>query len=257
MKTTLILTLLANLMLFVTGSAYSKGPKSLIIRVTDYPPHYFKDKSGNWTGIEFDVVAATVKKAGFNYRLVESSWSRAINSIKDGTIHLIMALSYKPERTAFIDYIGITRHEQMSLITLKKNKDVVIKSLDDILNVKKKFGVQYKVDYPNLSDRIKNDKKFAQWFEFVPHEDLNIKKTNISRIFGFFEDKLYAQYKLKHNKKYQDLAVHSLVLTKPIPVYVGATKKLPEETRKKLKQAYKELEKSGELKNIFNKWIKN
>ena len=35
------------------------------IRVTDFPPNYYKDENGNWTGLGVELSSIIVKTAGF------------------------------------------------------------------------------------------------------------------------------------------------------------------------------------------------
>lgn len=233
---------------------FSPAQETLLVRVTGYPPFYFQDEEGRWIGIEIEVLTAVANEAGYKLEFIDLPWTRAIHYLKEGRADIMLALTKTDEREEFIDYIGISRFEQVGLIVRKENLNLKIKNLDDLTTFDKRFGMQKDTHFPYITERLKNDAEFAKSFELVTDHQHNINKTNGRRILGFFEEISYALYKIETDREYKNLAVHSFTLSEPRPVYIGVSKKTDISIRNNLRQAYKKLEKNGIIKSIWKKW---
>jgi len=83
----------------------------LTMRVTEYPPQYFQDENGKWSGIAVELGTALAKEAGCQIIYKSMKWSTALISLKKGGLDLLLNLSYTEEREKFINFIGPARYE--------------------------------------------------------------------------------------------------------------------------------------------------
>ena len=226
----------------------------LIVRVSDYPPYYFRNEQGEWLGIEIEVLEEVLKEAGLDYEYMQMPWGRALEQMKIGEVNIMLALSRTAEREKYIDYVGASRYEQMVLVVKKENINMDIKRLDDFTKFNKQFGLQIRAYYPNLSERIKEDESFKKHFFLVKASNQNPEMTVNDHTLGFFEDKSNSIYAIRTNPKYEGLVIHSFSLAEPTPVYIGVSRKVSLAVRTKLKEAYVRLEKEGVLTKILDKW---
>ncbi len=226
------------------------------LRVANYFPFYFKNKDTpeGWDGLEIEIVRAICKEADMKIVYLNIPWSRALMYMNSGEIDLMMGLSKTPEREKFIDYIGVSRYEQMGLVVHSINKNVVIKTLDDLKKFDRKIGLMNNVIYPTITERIAVDEEFKKNFEFVSSDTQNRRKTQVHRIIGYFADRLFIVNELKSKPEYKGLSIHSFTLSKPKPVYIGASRKMDEKKRIKLKEAYRILSKNGTIGAVIKRW---
>lgn len=233
----------------------ANAAETINIRVATYPPQYYKDQNGNWTGIDVELARALVIEAGFTPDFIDAPWSRALEEMKSGRLHLMTTLSKTPERSTYMYWIGPERESKMALVVKKKDQSLQIESLDDLITLAKskniKIGMQQDIYYgqPFATSIIERD--FSQHFESVTDAKLNPRKNLAGRIIGFFEDKLTMQYQIETNKDYAGLAVHSFTMNTE-NLYFGISRKVPVEWIRRLESAYERLVSSGELERIRN-----
>lgn len=229
------------------------------IRVTNWPPNYYKTKDGNWTGVDVELAKAIIKKAGFSTEFIELPWSRALIAIKLGEIDMMMNLSITSERSEYLHWLGPVRYDQRNLVVKKGNENLPIHSLDDMIKISKekniKFGYQNDVFYGNeFKKRIKEDSKLINVFESVTKSDFNLQKTKHGRILGFFESTTSIKYLLKTNSEYKNLAIHPYSIYNDILFFGISKKSIDSETLSALYEAYEKLLLDGTIEKIRKKW---
>jgi len=229
----------------------------LKIRASDWPPQYYKDKNGKWTGLDIELGKALVKEAGFVPKVVVRPWSRSLDELKAGTLHVMMNLSITEERLEFLHYLGPERYSEMVVVVKKDNVNLPLNNLDDFCKLykqkRKKFGIQNDAFYSlELNTRLKDDSEFARCFQYIAKPELNLKKTVNNRILGFIDDKVTMNYKIRTNAQYRELAVQGYVVSRE-PVFFGISKKITIDTLKKLYAAYERLVAKGIIEEIRNK----
>ncbi|MCP4348299.1 MAG: amino acid ABC transporter substrate-binding protein [Desulfobacterales bacterium] len=235
--------------------------KTLKIRVTDWPPHYYQDKYGNWTGLDVELVKALVETAGFKAKFVERPWSRAFLQLKKGDLHLMANLELRPERTEYLHYIGPEHPQVMILCVKKKNQSFSIKSLDDMVTVsnreKKKFGYQQDIFYSSEFDlKMKMEPEFKKCFENITKAEFNLRKTGKGRILGFFDLAFSLAYRIENDPAFKELALYKYILSRTYAFYGVSKKGVEIQDVVKLYEAYEKLITEGTIQRIRNKWEK-
>ncbi len=243
-------------MIFIYCATAYGGADTIVARVWDFPPQYYKDASGNLTGIDVELGRALVEAAGQRIEFVERPWSRALNDMKYGGLDLMMNLSITPERAEYMYFIGPERITRMVLIVKQGDENLPIQNMDDLAMVSekegKKIGIQQDAVYSGEFNERLNDPGFAGHFDSIADANLHPRKVAEGRILGFFELENTASYQLKHNPFYNGLALHPFVLQED-KVYFGVSKKVSPYILERLRQAYERLEKDGTFDKIRNK----
>ncbi len=232
--------------------------ESLKIRVTDYPPQYSKSATGQWTGLDVEITEAILKDAGITPEFVELPWSRALAMLKTGEVEIMCNLSKTAERSEFVNWVGPERFSQMALIVLKKDVNMNIRTLDELIKksdeMNKRIAVQQNAFYGQIfKDRLAKDTAFADHFVVVPEAQQFAPMLQKGRILGFFEETTNIKYKIKKDPVFAAFAINSFVIYKE-PVYLGISKKVPDAVLKRLQQSYMKLENNGGLDKIRNKY---
>ena len=254
LKITLYLFLLLN-----TSISYSKDV--VTIRVGNFAPNYFKDKDGNWTGVDVELGKALIEEAGFTPEIVNLPWSRALKYAKEGKVDMLVNASLNADRLDYFYWIGPERLITMSLIIKEFNLHHKIKTFDDFTRICKKmnsfFAYQQDVNYPvEFVNKLKNDRDFNSCFTKAIKPDLFIKMLSNNLIIGYFDEKTSIEYYINNYPEYNDIVIHPFVLSQE-PVFFAVSKKSVDvDTANKLFEAYYRLWESGKIKEIINKWSK-
>ncbi len=231
--------------------------RTLTLRVSDFPPQYYLDEYDNWRGLDVELGKALVEEAGYVAEFVELPWSRALESIKEGRIDIMMNLSITPEREEFLNFLGPERAGELVLVVNEIYNQEIINNLKDLIAVAKKnnmkIGLQDNVAYTDELMQLVNNDDYSDYFEYATEADENMTKTAENRIIGFFEDKVSMKYKIEENPDYKTLMIHSYIL-KTEYVYFGITKKIDGKILNDLNDAFNELVDDGTFEKIRNKY---
>lgn len=244
------------LLVLCVARAASAGTETIRIRVAEFPPQYYRDASGEWTGIDVELAKALVEAAGFKAEFVDLPWSRGIADLGQGRVDLMMNLSITPDREEIMRFIGPERMSSKVLVVREGMGNLPIRTLDDLPGVSRRlgrnFGIQDDVIYSRaFSDRMRNP-DFARYFESVPASRLNNLKLSSDRILGFFEDRLTVAYQLARNPEWRGLAMHPFALQESA-VYFGVSRKVDQAVFQRLRQACEALEKDGTFARIAHR----
>ncbi|MCP3940562.1 MAG: amino acid ABC transporter substrate-binding protein [Desulfobacteraceae bacterium] len=239
--------------LIISIFSVSYANDEINIRVSNFPPQYFKDSNGKWTGLDVELARAIVLQAGLKPVFVDMSWQAALIRLRHGQIQILTNVNRTPERENKYRWIGPERQTNMALIVKMEHSNVPIKDIDDLIIIasqqNKKFGIEKGVFYSKeFNDRLKTD-EFNKYFEIINKTNLNFEKLRLGRILGFFEDKVSLSYKIRHDPEFSDLVLHGFQLHGE-PVYFAITPKISDVLFERLENAFLKLENNGSLEKI-------
>ena len=87
---------------------FSLTVKADILRVAmanvEYPPFYFKDEAGNWTGVSNNILQQTVKPLGIELRFNQIPFTRLLIAVEKGEFDVILVLYKNKERQKMFTY---------------------------------------------------------------------------------------------------------------------------------------------------------
>lgn len=216
----------------------------------DWAPYNY-EKDGKVVGFGTEVVEATLKEAGVDYSLKLYPWARAYNMVQEEANILIYTISRTKERESMFEWVGPFAPRTMYLFKLKKNKDLVVKNLDDA----KKYitGV---VRDDAMHQFLKTNGFSEKSFELVTKDEQNILKLFADRINFITGNELALAYQMKDLKlNYNDLE-KSLLLVDEGGYYMAISKKTPKESVEKIKKAFDKLKMNGKIDEIAKKYLK-
>ncbi len=225
----------------------------LRIRVTNYPPHYYKD-NGQWRGMAVELAETLLNEANCKSTYTIQPWKRALISMKQGKLDMQLNLSITEERKGFIHFIGPQRDESMVLV-VNEDSNYEINSLEDIKKLPGYIGIQNGAYYgETFKSKFKTDKAFTEKFHAVTNANQLIKIFRGSRVIGFIMDRYELFYKIKTNELFKGLKAHSFFINQDF-VYFGISKKsVSKELLEKLQQAYDNAEAKGNFKRVLERY---
>jgi len=243
------------------SARYVSAQNVVTVRVAEFPPVYFKDEEGHWTGLSVELAEAIILAAGLKPEWVELPWSRALLQLKQGNLMYMTNLYNTESRSMFLHWVGPLRVSKMSLFVQQENKSLDITTLDDFITVcheqKKQFGIQRDIKYPDAFVlRMSDDSEFRNCFEVVPNVSFNIKKTAKNRILGFFESGFEMEYQIRTDPEFTNLVAHPFVFSsESSTLFHGVSKKAVSlELLKKLQDGYVQCIEDGTIRRIVQKW---
>ena len=227
------------------------------VRVTHWPPQYFKDSNNQWTGVDVELIQAILAEAELPLEFHSLPWARAVASLRDGEIDILPTFDQTQERAAYTRWIGPQRLATMGLV-IRKGDAFVLNSLDDLVQIsrsrKQLFGHQQGIFISTeFNYRLEHDDAFKRCFDIAFKEESNLAKLERGRLLGFFEEINAARYRIQFDPKYKKLDLHDFKMT-PTPTYFGVRKSLHPETFDRIHNAYEKLERQGKLNSIRKKW---
>ncbi|WP_028865078.1 substrate-binding periplasmic protein [Psychromonas aquimarina] len=227
------------------------------VRVSDFPPLYYMDDAGEWSGLDVELAGALIKEAGFKAKFIPTSWAAGLKHIENGTLDMMMNMSNTAERSKYANWIGPERKTQMVLVVSEGNQYMPIKELDDFIKISKaqniRFGIQYNVHYSNeFNNKMKNS-QFMNCFELVKNIKMSARKVKAKHIMGFFEEKVSMVYRIQNDPNYDGLVIHPFILQEE-DVFFGISKKTSREVYEKLQKAFVKLEQNGTLESIRKRY---
>jgi ABC-type amino acid transport substrate-binding protein len=228
--------------------------ETILVRVTQFPPQYYQDILGRWTGLDAALGQALVEGAGMEVEFVDLPWSRALKEMESGGVHLMMNLSITEERSRIMRFIGPERPAVTGLAVQKAHADLIFRGLDDLVAASEatglKIGIQQDAQYtPEFTTRLKTEKRFAAAFEPVVRAEHNFRKLAAGRLFGFFEDQYNLAHRIRTDPLCAGLSLHSFILMHE-KVYFGASRTLGAPIIERLEGSYRRLEEDGTLERI-------
>lgn len=79
-------------------------PKVRVI-ASEYPPYLYRDRQGNWVGLNRDVLATVSSMTGLQFEFIPSgSIAQNLQALRNGTADMSTTLSESPERKVFLGF---------------------------------------------------------------------------------------------------------------------------------------------------------
>ena len=248
--------------------AVAAGGKTLRMRTVNRLPRMSRLGNGIWTGYEIEMARALCEGAGFTLEEVPvPNWTRSIKMMQEGDLDLLTTVSYREERTAFLDYVGPFDIEELVVLVRAENGDATFGSLDAFMVPGRVFQVVAGAAIePEFDRRMKEDPEFARHFITATAASRpdrwdmmrsTVLRVQRKRIFGAITD-WYNYNDIKYDPdrvKYLGsdpvdiVGVTATFAGKP-PTYLAASLHVDAATREALHESYERLRSSGEFEKI-------
>lgn len=248
-----LLCVVAAFALTLTTHAYSEC--AIRIGWEQWEPYQFKDSSGNFAGLDLEVVKTVLEESGCKTSFIGISWQRLLISIENGSMDVAMGASKSPEREGYANFSIPYRDESYALF-LRKNDNVKykIKKLDDLVENNLRFGIVRGYFYgKQFNEEIKNP-RFKGLVEEVRDDDSNIKKLKNGRIQGCFIDPYAGIAKLKKMDLLNQIDKSPFAVESGTIHAMFSKKSVSLDIVKAFDSGLQELKNSGRLAKIIQKY---
>lgn len=148
-RTLTIAFLLASL---VAGAAWS-APATLRVGWDAYPPYQMGGDPPR--GIDIELTAAIVAKAGYAAEFIQQPWARQLSSMEAGRLDILMVAAKTAERARFANWTILFRPLRVALIAAKDGAPSLGR-LEDLrgknYSIGAQIGTNYAKQYKTLAD---------------------------------------------------------------------------------------------------------
>jgi len=259
-----VLTFAVQISLATFLFSYSIFAETLTIRASkhDFPAAYIKDN--NWEGMDIALIKEVFLRAKLNYHIVEMPFKRSLAQIQNGKVDLIPNLVKNEKRSVYLDWLGPTRITCIGLVVLKKDENMPIETIDDLIEVaqqkKKKFGYVNGASYSELFDsRLINDPALTEVLYILNDNTLKREMLKAGRMIGFFSDEFEIRQRILDQEfahEYEGLVLHSYRIEQSCTgAYFGLSKKLDKSHYQKLILAFQSMRDDGTFAEIYLNWV--
>jgi len=237
--------LTATVLLALTLAVQAKNYK---LAYEEYPPYEYK-QDGKLVGVDIEILEEAAKIAGVTLEFKEYPWARATKMAEDGEVDAIFSMSKTAEREKAFFFPTVNLASETNVIFANDAYKGDVKSLADLKG--KTIGVIQDYSYGTDFDNFKDCKK-----ELNSNQDALVKKLQANRFQLAINNELVGNYMAK-SVGATNIRVLSYVVNTD-PLYLGISKKAPngKEFYDKMNAALTNLEKSGKLKIIRDKYLK-
>ena len=186
------------LILFAIFSQTIYAQKTLSVGYEYMPGFSYVSESGQYLGVDFEILTASATAAGLKLEFHDIPWKRILVSIENGTLDLTTAASQTSKREKYAYFSNPYREEYYSLfVSSKKPEHIGIREFKEIFNKDFKLGIVIGVWYgAEFSDYMKNP-DYKHKTNKVVTDLQNIRMLSKGRINGFLCEPILAKGEIK------------------------------------------------------------
>ncbi|MBF0238400.1 MAG: amino acid ABC transporter substrate-binding protein [SAR324 cluster bacterium] len=249
----LFISLLVSVVL--GGQAYSAC--EVAVGWEPWEPYQLKDNTGNYSGLDIDIVKAAFETSDCTLEFKEMPWKRVLLSIKEGAIQIGMGASQLPEREPF-SYFSLPYRDESFTLFIEKggNEKYKLVQLDDVIKYDLHLGTVRGYFYGRqFEDALKNP-KFKVLIEEVTDDETNLKKFEKGRIKAFFMDPYMATDLLRKQNMLNKVERSHITLVTGTIHFMLSKKSATPEMLKRLNEGLQRIKTNGILEKINQKYLK-
>ena len=218
-------------------------------------PYQFHNENNKLTGVDIEAFNLISKKAEMSISYVEIPWQRHLMYIKSGMIDVAFGASYTKEREQTAYFSIPYRKESVNLFVRKgQTQSVKLKELSDLTDSDYLIGVENGYFYGKEYQKLKTVPGFISRINSVLDIEQNVKMLMKGHIDGFLADPMSMKSFVEKYKFQDEFEVH------PLPIYQGdifimlSKKTFSNSDLVSINQAITELQQSGQLTAVINRW---
>lgn len=248
------LCVVAACALTLATNAYSEC--ELRIGFEQWEPFQFKDNSGNFVGLDLEIVKAVLEETGCKANFIETSWQRLMVSIENGSMDIAMGASKAPEREEYAHFSIPYRDETYALFIRKNDSDKYkIKKLDDLVENNLRFGIVRGYYYGKPFHEAIKTPKLKELVEEARDDDTNIRKLKTGRIQGCFIDPYAGATKLGKMDLLNEIVKSSFAVESGTIHAMFSKKSVSSDRVKVFDHGLQELKNNGRLAKIIQSYL--
>lgn len=222
-----------------------QAQKTLVVATGDYPPFEFKDEQGKLAGYDIELGQEIARRMGAKIKWVQMDFDQLLPSLDAGKADLVIAAIHATEERRQL-YALSRKYVNSGLVMVVKKGGKKINSLDQLK------GCRVAVKERATGEKFAKESSARLGFVYKSYSATDQSFASLERgeVDAVFNDYLSSRFFVKQNPEYKI----PVVPFTPCGMAVAAAK-----SRKSLilqvNQILDELERSGFLKQLYQKWL--
>lgn len=217
-----------------------------------YPPFEFKDKDGQATGFEVELLQAVAQKEQFNVQFLHSSRSELQNTLNNGKFAIwASALTNTPERQANMDLSKPFLNVKLAILIADNETNRYIRSTNDLKG--KKIALNRNASKTSI-EQVTAITGSADNLIFADSFYLALKEVYANHAIGAFGDSRVLAYHHEQNKQFP---TRNIPLVNTQKELVFAVKKGNSEILNKINSGLDKVKADGTYNKLITKWFGN
>lgn len=219
--------------------------KTLVVATGDYPPFEFKDEKGNLAGYDIELGQEIARRMEAKIKWIQLDFNKLLPALDAGQADLVIAVLHSTEERR--QHYALSRNYVNSGLVM-----VVKKDGKNINSLKQLKGCRVAVKELGTGEKYARENAAQLGFEYKKYAttDQSFSALGRGEVDAVFNDYLSSRFFIKQNPDYKI----PIVPFAPCGMAVAAAK-----GRKTLilqvNQILEELERSGFLKQLYQKWL--
>ncbi|MDF2179161.1 transporter substrate-binding domain-containing protein [Aliiglaciecola sp. CAU 1673] len=194
------------ILILASFSAWAdEGKRTFLIGIQERPLYREKSPSGEWSGIDIDIVQAVFAQSPFQFELVESPWQRILKEVELGAYDMALSAAKTPERERYARFSTVPfrqGHNMLFVGTEHLQALQNITQLSDLKGRKFKLGVLRGISYSDEFDQLSNQSWFKQSLVVLDQADRLPQMLLLGRIEGYLDSEYGGQQRVNTHSEY-------------------------------------------------------
>ncbi|PKG38442.1 substrate-binding periplasmic protein [Psychromonas sp. Urea-02u-13] len=232
----------------LTSSNSAKSETRITVATDEWPPFRIATKSKTFEGFDIDLLQSISEITDLTFDVKRYPWARALKQLKQHKVDMMTGLAYTDKRASYINYIPFPYFVCKPAFYMQRSLH------KDILSYKDLY--QYKIGYVLNSayfEPFNSDSKIRR--DPVSTETQLLKMAQKGRLDVFIGTDCQVDYEITRQGLWGKLVKATYQPEKSVELYLGVAKQKNPTLAMKLSRALTELDKSGKLEQIKNKYF--
>lgn len=229
---------------------------TLVMGWDPWEPYQYINAVGEVAGLDVDIAREVATEAGCELDLEQDNWMNLLRDIREGQVDLVAGATLTPERED--DARFTTPYRTESFLVYVRSNDLAgcseAGSLQALLEDGKRIGTVSEYYYGGVVTELQEDTELAANLQDSPVSELNYTYLLDQRIDGFIEDPFVATSIIRARGLEGDIEECPIVVHSGDVSFMLSRESVDEETFRRLDAALKELQESGRLEEILNRY---
>lgn len=229
--------------------------KTLKIGWEQWEPFHMKI-NGKLVGMEIELMNAIVEETGCKVEFVEIPWARALISLQQGELDLLMAASKNADREEKYKFTN-TYVTNSYVLFVRKGESIKYPFVHfkELMNRKIKIGILRGNVYGKEIDPFIKDPANKNIFYINSLDSLNYQMINANRVDAAIADLYSGTHVIKSLGLNNKLETHPNVISEPDPCHYMFNKSTPDAIIQAFDKALNKFKVNGKLKEIQSKYL--
>ncbi|WP_165840106.1 substrate-binding periplasmic protein [Motiliproteus coralliicola] len=251
------LILLTVLLFGLSRFAGAACSKTILVAYDDWIPYTYTQTDGTVVGLDAEIIAEMMKRAGCDYQFRQVSSKRAFIELKNGAVDMLRGASVTEERKLLGWFTEAYRQEEIRLMIRKgEAQEYPLDRLKSIIGTDILISAGQGWYGPEYAELVK-DERFQQQLLITHSNVQRVKMLERRRIHMMLGDPISMIHSARSCCKISRFAIHPLSLYSGEVHFLLGFESLQPSDKAAIDSALKSMKQDGSLRAIIDRYSLN